>query len=247
MPPKTDKAPVGQPTAETNVWLSISDEVGARVGAVLAAADDEGTRLRCGASKRIDHLLAETNLYSALTRARADAEAYASHAWALRSAAAILRVARHNAEGVVKESDQHAHACSSQTAALFENTCTTMALQTTAVETALHERDLKVTESFQQDLAVLEADLSAAHDRVHVAYAKEDLLIAQTMTWSTQHLANARQRAEEIIEQATVRSRQIREQSDLDSARIEQLKLNFETELRKSSQIVEELVIPPAQ
>lgn len=201
-------------SAESPTFL----DLGARVGQILALAEQEanelradgqrqGDQLRDAAREQADRMRNEARTYADQVRGRADAEVERR-----------LLEANEQATDVLEGAEREAMVRREEAEVIYEQQRARAAAAATELEAAIAQRRERADDDFHRARAGHEQGLAEAQERLDAAKVEADELSASAARDAEQTVAAARAEAERLVRAARERSQRIRSESDRELA-----------------------------
>ncbi len=190
------------------------NDLGARIGRMLALAEDEADELKTRAKAEAERLTAEAEEAANQTKSAADRYARDVVSKADTEAARIVEAAKRQADEIVDYADREAVARREEAEAVYEHQRARAAAAAAEFERSLAERRDKAAEEFAAQMAANEQAINRAQERQVALEMEGDRALAEAKVQAESTIKAAREEAIQHVEAARLAALKIRRESE---------------------------------
>ncbi|PFG18408.1 DivIVA domain-containing protein [Propionicimonas paludicola] len=190
------------------------NDLGARIGRMLALAEDEADELKTRAKAEAERLSAEAEEAANQTKSAADRYARDVVSKADTEAARIVEAAKRQADEIVDYADREAVARREEAEAVYEHQRARAAAAAAEFERSLAERRDKAAEEFAAQMAANEQAINRAQERQVALEMEGDRALAEAKLAAESTIKAAREEAIQHVEAARLAALKIRRESE---------------------------------
>ena len=190
------------------------NDLGARIGRMLALAEDEADELKTRARTEAERVTAEAEEAASQTKSAADRYARDVVSKADTEAARIVEAAKRQADEIVDYADREAVARREEAEAVYEHQRARAAAAAAEFERSLAERRDKAAEEFATQMAANELAIGRAQERQVALEMEGDRALAEAKMQAESTIKSAREEAIQHVEAARLGALKIRRESE---------------------------------
>lgn len=200
--------------AQTKAVAPTYADLGQRIGAMLALADEEGSELRsrARADAEAHHALADESARA--TRQGADDYSKEIRSAADVESARVLEDARRRADSILDDADRQATARREEAEAVYERARAKSAAAAADFETTLATRRDTSAQEFAIQISASEEKLAAIQQLAEQTRADSERARLEASSKSAQQLEQARAQAQAMVAEAKTKAERIRDDSE---------------------------------
>ncbi|MFN8194089.1 MAG: hypothetical protein U0R80_07380 [Nocardioidaceae bacterium] len=189
-------------------------DLGARVGQILALAEEEAAEIRSSAKSDFEDRLREAEQSAEKVRAEADAYATQRRADADEEAGSVVGKAHQRADELHEETKRDSEARRGEAEALYEAQQAKAAQAAADFETTLAERRDRVEKEFAAQFEATRGQLAEAQAHLEETRNEAQRIRGDAETGARRQVEDAQQEAASIVEQARAHADRIAAESD---------------------------------
>lgn len=189
-------------------------DLGERIGSMLSLADAEAKELLAKARAEAEKLTAETTAASDNVRTSAEKYAQEVQSKADADAARAIESAKRASDEILDHADREATARREEAEAVYEHQRARAAAAAADFEKTLAERRDQAADEFGEQMAVHEANLARAAERLAATEVEADRTRTDAETRVEQLLKAAQDEAASLVDQAKLAAEKIRRESE---------------------------------
>ena len=233
-----ENAPAPKQAAPAEPTQPTFSDFGARIGNILALAEEEASDLRAKAQTDADdhRRLAEESV----AQVRADAQRYATDQRSTTDAeiARVLEDAKRKADDMLDEADRDATARREEASAVYEQQRAKAAQAAADFETTLAQRRERAEQDFNARSGASEKELAAITDRAEQMRTEAERLHSDAQRQAKRIVEEAQHQASELVSASKTRADRIRAESERELSAASQRRDSINAQLTNVRQML---------